>query len=116
MTSSRPRLCSSEPRPARSCTPPCCPSRSPHFTWRSCGRLVVHSTPLLRTVAYRLGSALPSYVEVADLVQCGGFGLIDAVERFDPERSPRFESYAVARIRGAILDALRAQDWVPRSV
>jgi RNA polymerase sigma factor for flagellar operon FliA len=79
-------------------------------------RLVVHYTPLLRAVAHRLGSALPSYVEVADLVQCGVFGLVDAVERFDPERSPRFESYAVSRIRGAILDELRAQDWVPRSV
>lgn len=79
-------------------------------------RLVEHYTPLLRAVAHRLGSALPSYVEVADLVQCGVFGLIDAVERFDPERSPRFESYAVARIRGAILDELRAQDWVPRTV
>jgi RNA polymerase sigma factor FliA len=79
-------------------------------------RLVVHYTPLLRAVAHRLGSALPSYVEVADLVQCGVFGLIDAVERFDPERSPRFESYAVARIRGAILDELRAQDWVPRTI
>lgn len=79
-------------------------------------RLVVHYTPLLRAVAHRLGSALPSYVEVADLVQCGVFGLIDAVERFDPERSPRFESYAVPRIRGAILDELRAQDWVPRTV
>jgi RNA polymerase sigma factor FliA len=79
-------------------------------------RLVVHYTPLLRAVAHRLGSALPSYVEVADLVQCGVFGLIDAVERFDPVRSPRFESYAVARIRGAILDELRAQDWVPRTV
>jgi RNA polymerase sigma factor FliA len=79
-------------------------------------RLVVHYTPLLRAVAHRLGSALPSYVEVADLVQCGVFGLIDAVERFDPERSPRFESYAVSRIRGAIIDELRAQDWVPRTV
>lgn len=79
-------------------------------------RLVVHYTPLLRAVAHRLGSALPSYVEVADLVQCGVFGLIDAVERFDPELSPRFESYAVPRIRGAILDELRAQDWVPRTV
>jgi RNA polymerase sigma factor for flagellar operon FliA len=79
-------------------------------------RLVEYYTPLLRAVAHRLGSALPSYVEVADLVQCGVFGLIDAVERFDPERSPRFESYAVARIRGAILDELRAQDWVPRTV
>jgi RNA polymerase sigma factor FliA len=79
-------------------------------------RLVVHYTPLLRAVAHRLGSALPSYVEVADLVQCGVFGLIDAVERFDRERSPRFESYAVPRIRGAILDELRAQDGVPRTV
>ncbi|WP_345611091.1 FliA/WhiG family RNA polymerase sigma factor [Pseudonocardia adelaidensis] len=79
-------------------------------------RLVVHYTPLLRAVAHRLGSALPSYVEVADLVQCGVFGLIDAVERFDPERNPRFENYAVSRIRGAILDELRAQDWVPRTV
>jgi RNA polymerase sigma factor FliA len=79
-------------------------------------QLVVHYTPLLRAVAHRLGSALPSYVEVADLVQCGVFGLIDAVERFDPGLSPRFESYAVPRIRGAILDELRAQDWVPRTV
>jgi RNA polymerase sigma factor for flagellar operon FliA len=79
-------------------------------------RLVVHYTPLLRAVAHRVGSALPSYVEVADLVQCGVFGLIDAVERFDPERCPRFESYAAQRIRGAILDELRAQDWVPRTV
>jgi RNA polymerase sigma factor for flagellar operon FliA len=79
-------------------------------------RLVEHYTPLLRAVAHRVGSALPSYVEVADLVQCGVFGLIDAVERFDPERSPRFESFAAARIRGAILDELRAQDWVPRTV
>jgi RNA polymerase sigma factor FliA len=79
-------------------------------------QLVVHYSPLLRAVAHRLGSALPSYVEVADLVQCGVFGLIDAVERFDPELSPRFESYAVPRIRGAILDELRAQDWVPRTV
>ncbi|HYH28940.1 MAG TPA: FliA/WhiG family RNA polymerase sigma factor [Pseudonocardia sp.] len=79
-------------------------------------RLVVHYTPLLRAVAHRLGSALPSYVDVNDLVQCGVFGLIDAVERFDPELSPRFESYAIPRIRGAILDELRAQDWVPRTV
>jgi RNA polymerase sigma factor FliA len=79
-------------------------------------RLVVHYMPLLRAVAHRLGSALPSYVEVADLVQCGVFGLIDAVERFDPERCPRFESFAGPRIRGAILDELRAQDWVPRTV
>jgi RNA polymerase sigma factor FliA len=79
-------------------------------------RLVVHYTALVSSVAHRVASGLPSYVEHADLVQSGVFGLIDAVERFDPERSPRFESYAAQRIRGAILDELRAQDWVPRSV
>ena len=79
-------------------------------------RLVVNYTSLVRAVAHRVAAGLPSYVEHADLVQSGIFGLIDAVERFDPERCPRFESYAAQRIRGAILDELRAQDWVPRSV
>jgi RNA polymerase sigma factor FliA len=79
-------------------------------------RLLVHYTPLVRAVAHRVATGLPSYVDVADLVQSGVFGLIDAVERFDPERCPRFEGYAAQRIRGAILDELRAQDWVPRTV
>jgi RNA polymerase sigma factor for flagellar operon FliA len=79
-------------------------------------RLVMHYMPLVRSVAHRVAAGLPSYVEHADLVQCGIFGLIDAIERFDPQRCPRFESYAGQRIRGAIFDELRAQDWVPRSV
>jgi RNA polymerase sigma factor FliA len=79
-------------------------------------QLVVHYTALVVSVAHRVARGLPSHVEHADLVQSGVFGLIDAVERFDPHRSPRFESYAAQRIRGAILDELRAQDWVPRSV
>lgn len=79
-------------------------------------RLVVHYTALVRAVAHRVAGGLPSYVEHADLVQSGIFGLIDAVERFDPDQCPRFESYAAQRIRGAILDELRSQDWVPRSV
>jgi RNA polymerase sigma factor FliA len=79
-------------------------------------RLVVHYTALVSAVAHRIAGGLPAHVEHADLVQSGVFGLIDAVERFDPGRSPRFESYAAQRIRGAILDELRAQDWVPRSV
>jgi RNA polymerase sigma factor for flagellar operon FliA len=78
--------------------------------------LVVHYTPLVRAVAHRIVASMPSYVEHADLVQSGVFGLIDAVERFDPGRCTRFESYAAQRIRGAILDELRAQDWVPRTV
>jgi RNA polymerase sigma factor for flagellar operon FliA len=79
-------------------------------------RLVVHYTPLVRAVAHRVAAGLPTYVDQSDLVQSGVFGLIDAVIRFDPARCPRFESYAAQRIRGAILDELRAQDWVPRSV
>jgi RNA polymerase sigma factor FliA len=76
----------------------------------------VHYTPLVRAVAHRVAAGLPPYVDQSDLVQSGVFGLIDAVIRFDPARCPRFESYAAQRIRGAILDELRAQDWVPRSV
>jgi RNA polymerase sigma factor for flagellar operon FliA len=76
----------------------------------------VHYTPLVRAVAHRVAAGLPTYVDQSDLVQSGVFGLIDAVIRFDPARCPRFESYAAQRIRGAILDELRAQDWVPRSV
>jgi RNA polymerase sigma factor for flagellar operon FliA len=79
-------------------------------------RLLVHYTPLVRSVAHRTAAGLPSYVDLPDLVSAGVFGLIDAVERFDPERCPRFESYAAQRIRGAILDELRAQDWVPRTI
>ncbi len=76
----------------------------------------LHYTPLVRAVAHRTAAGLPSYVDIADLVQCGVFGLIEAVERFDPQRCIRFEGYAAQRIRGAMLDELRAQDWVPRSV
>ncbi|MDT7615549.1 MAG: polymerase sigma factor FliA [Pseudonocardiales bacterium] len=79
-------------------------------------RIVIHYAPLVRQVAHRVAAGLPSYVDHADLAQSGVFGLIDAVERFDPERCPRFESYAAQRIRGAILDELRAQDWIPRTV
>lgn len=79
-------------------------------------RLVIQYAPLVRAVAHRVAAGLPSYVDHSDLAQSGVFGLIDAVERFDPARCPRFESYAAQRIRGAILDELRAQDWVPRTV
>jgi RNA polymerase sigma factor FliA len=79
-------------------------------------RLVVRYTPLVRVVAHRVMVGLPTHVDHADLTQSGIFGLIDAIERFDPQRCPRFESFAVQRIRGAILDELRAQDWVPRTV
>ncbi|GAA3355617.1 MULTISPECIES: RNA polymerase sigma factor WhiG [Saccharopolyspora] len=79
-------------------------------------RLVLHYAPLVKYVAGRVGTGLPSHVEVSDLVQSGIFGLVDAIEKFEPERGLKFETYAMQRIRGAILDDLRAQDWVPRSV
>lgn len=78
--------------------------------------LVVHYGRLVRGVAGKMAGGLPAHVDVADLVQSGMFGLMEAVERFDPAREVRFESYAAQRIRGAMLDELRAQDWVPRSV
>jgi RNA polymerase sigma factor FliA len=78
--------------------------------------LILRYAPLVQYVAGRMGVGLPSHVERADLVSYGIFGLIDAVERFDPERGCRFETYAIARIKGNILDELRSLDWVPRSV
>ncbi|MGH3828357.1 MAG: FliA/WhiG family RNA polymerase sigma factor [Pseudonocardiaceae bacterium] len=79
-------------------------------------RLVLHYAPLVKYVAGRIGTGLPAHVDIADLVQSGVFGLWDAIDRFDPGRGLKFEAYAMQRIRGAILDELRAQDWVPRSV
>jgi RNA polymerase sigma factor for flagellar operon FliA len=79
-------------------------------------RLVLHYAPLVKYVAGRVGTGLPPHVELCDLVQSGIFGLVDAISRFEPDRGLKFETYAMQRIRGAILDDLRAQDWVPRSV
>jgi RNA polymerase sigma factor for flagellar operon FliA len=79
-------------------------------------RLILHYSPLVKYVAGRLGSGLPTTVDHADFVSYGIFGLIDAIEKFDPERATRFEPYAIRRIRGAIIDELRALDWIPRSV
>jgi RNA polymerase sigma factor FliA len=79
-------------------------------------RLILHYSPLVKYVAGRVGVGLPRNVDVGDCVSYGVFGLIDAIEKFEPERGIRFELYAMRRIRGAILDELRALDWIPRSV
>lgn len=79
-------------------------------------QLIVHFVPLVSTVAGRIASRLPSSVDQGDLVSYGTFGLIDAIEKYETDRAVRFETYASSRIRGAILDELRAMDWVPRSV
>jgi RNA polymerase sigma factor for flagellar operon FliA len=79
-------------------------------------RLILHYSPLVKYVAGRVGVGLPQNIEQADLVSYGIFGLIDAIEKFDIERAIKFETYAISRIRGAIIDELRAIDWIPRSV
>ena len=79
-------------------------------------RLILTYAPLVKYVAGRVGSGLPAHVDDGDLVQYGLLGLISAIERYDPDRDVKFETYAIARIKGAIIDELRAMDWVPRSV
>ena len=79
-------------------------------------RLILHYSPLVKYVAGRVGVGLPPNIEQADLVSYGIFGLIDAIVKFDLERAIKFETYAISRIRGAIIDELRAIDWIPRSV
>jgi RNA polymerase sigma factor FliA len=93
--------------------------------WRRCKeeederareRLVVAYSPLVKYVAGRMASGLPSHVEEADLISYGLLGLIGSIERYDPDREIKFETFAVSRIKGAIIDELRSMDWVPRSV
>jgi RNA polymerase sigma factor FliA len=78
--------------------------------------LIVHYAPLVKYVAGRVAAGLPQNVDQADLVSYGIFGLIDAIEKFDLDRGFKFETYAISRIKGAIIDELRSIDWVPRSV
>jgi len=79
-------------------------------------RLIIHYSPLVKYVAGRVAVGLPSNVEHADLVSYGIFGLIDAIDKYDLDRSIKFETYAISRIRGAIIDELRSMDWIPRSI
>ena len=79
-------------------------------------RLILNYSPLVKYVAGRLGAGLPTHVEESHLVSYGLIGLLGAIERFDPTREIKFETFAISRIRGAIIDELRALDWVPRSV
>jgi RNA polymerase sigma factor for flagellar operon FliA len=79
-------------------------------------QLIVYYAPLVKYVASRIAAGLPQNVDQADLVSYGMFGLIDAITKFDPSRGFKFETYAISRIKGAVLDELRSIDWVPRSV
>jgi RNA polymerase sigma factor FliA len=79
-------------------------------------RLILQYSPLVKYVAGRVSIGLPATIEHADLVSYGMFGLIDAIEKFDLAKGVKFETYAIARIKGAIIDELRSIDWIPRSV
>lgn len=78
--------------------------------------LIEHYLPLVKLVANRVAIAMPQHVDRDDLASNGFFGLLEAIDRFDPVRGIKFETYAVARIRGSIIDSLRAQDWVPATI
>lgn len=78
--------------------------------------MILQYYPLVKSVAYRLVTRFPPNVEIDDLINVGCIGLIDAIDRFTPERAASFRSYAELRIRGAMIDELRSLDWVPRSV
>jgi RNA polymerase sigma factor for flagellar operon FliA len=79
-------------------------------------QLIEHYSPFVKYVAGRVMSGLPRHFDEDDLTSYGIIGLIDAIERFEPDRNLRFETYAIPRIKGAIIDELRSIDWVPRSV
>jgi RNA polymerase sigma factor for flagellar operon FliA len=78
--------------------------------------LILHYAPVVRRVVGRMMMTLPATLDMDDLLSYGSIGLIDAVEKFDPNRGIKFETYAVSRIRGTIYDELRALDWIPRSI
>ena len=78
--------------------------------------LIERYAPLVKYVAGRMATNMPPQVEFDDLVSYGIFGLIDAIEKYEPSRGFKFKTYATTRIRGAIIDELRALDWIPRSV
>ena len=79
-------------------------------------KIILEYAPLVKLVAGRLAMYLGYNVEYDDLVGYGVFGLIDAIDKFDPKKEVKFETYASLRIRGAILDQIRKMDWIPRTV
>ncbi len=78
-------------------------------------QIIVNCMPLVKYVVGKVAGAAPRRWDREELIQCGIFGLIDAVERYDPRKRVKFETYAILRIRGAVIDELRSRDWVPRA-
>lgn len=79
-------------------------------------KIIMEYAPLIKYIAQKIAARLPANIELDDLMSSGVIGLMDAIEKYDPTRDNKFKTYAEFRIRGAILDELRAQDWVPRSI
>ena len=86
------------------------------LTQRDKDEIIVEYSPLIKFIAQKIAVRLPSNIELDDLISSGVIGLMDAIDKYDPTRDNKFKTYAEFRIRGAILDELRAQDWVPRSI
>src|SRR5438477_11382540 len=78
--------------------------------------LINETLPLIKHIAHRVAIRVPNNVEIRDLINAGVLGLLDAIEKFEPERNVKFKTYAEVRIRGAILDSMRNLDWTPRSL
>ena len=78
--------------------------------------IIIEYAPLIKYIAQKIAARLPANIELDDLISCGVIGLMDAIDKYDHTRDNRFKTYAEFRVRGSILDELRAQDWVPRSV
>jgi RNA polymerase sigma factor for flagellar operon FliA len=91
-----------------------CASPIPVNTERD--ELILEHLPQIKYIAQRISTKLPSHVELNDLISAGILGLLDAIEKFDPDRGVKFKTYAELRIKGAILDSLRNLDWAPRSL
>jgi RNA polymerase sigma factor for flagellar operon FliA len=79
-------------------------------------KLIQEYAPLVKFVAQKIAVRLPANIEIDDLMSAGVIGLMDAIDKYDPARDNKFKTYAEFRVRGAILDELRAQDWIPRSM
>ena len=79
-------------------------------------RLVLQYAPLISDIATRMALRLPPHISLDDLISSGTIGLLDAIKKFDPQKNISFKTYAEFRIKGAILDELRALDWIPRSI
>jgi RNA polymerase sigma factor FliA len=78
-------------------------------------QIIMDAMPLVKYVVGKFAASAPAHCDREELIQCGIFGLINAIERFDPDKGVKFETYAILRIRGAVIDELRSRDWVPRS-